>query len=113
MNMSVEGLLVILFVGLIAGWLAGQIVRGHGFGLLGDILIGIIGAFIGGWLLPRLGVHIGAGLVASIFDATIGAIVLLLIVSLIRGGRFWEGSGWSRRWAAALIEKTQLMRIDA
>jgi uncharacterized membrane protein YeaQ/YmgE (transglycosylase-associated protein family) len=100
MNMSAESLLVILFVGLIAGWLAGQIVRGHGFGLVGDILIGIIGAFIGGWLLPRLGVHIGAGLVASIFDATIGAIVLLLIVSLIRGGRFWEGSGWGRRWGS-------------
>ena len=100
MNMSVESLLVILFVGLVAGWLAGQIVRGYGFGLFGDIVVGIIGAFIGGWLLPRLGVHIGVGLVASIFDATIGAIVLLLILRLVRGGG--EGARWgswsSRRY---------------
>src|SRR5579864_7708084 len=82
MNMSGESLLVILFVGLIAGWLAGQIVRGTGFGVLGDIVVGIIGAFIGGWLLPRLGVHLGAGIVAAIVNATIGAILLLLVVRL-------------------------------
>lgn len=99
MNMSVETLLVILFVGLIAGWLAGQIVRGHGFGLVGDIVVGIIGAFIGGWLLPRLGVHIGIGLVASIFDATIGAIVLLLVLRFVRGGGSLQGrwSSWGSR----------------
>ena len=67
--MSGESLLVILFVGLVAGWLAGQIVRGTGFGLIGDIVVGIIGAFIGGWLMPRLGIHIGAGMVAAIFAA--------------------------------------------
>lgn len=96
--MSGESLLVILFVGLIAGWLAGQIVRGGGFGIVGDIVVGIIGAFIGDWLLPRLGLHLGVGLVAAIVDATIGAIVLLLIVRLVRGGGFSEGSGWGRRW---------------
>ncbi len=54
MNMSSESLLVILFVGLVAGWLAGQIVRGTGFGIVGDLIVGILGAFIGSWLLPQL-----------------------------------------------------------
>jgi uncharacterized membrane protein YeaQ/YmgE (transglycosylase-associated protein family) len=98
MNMSGEGFVVILLVGVIAGWLAGQIVRGNGFGLVGDLVVGIIGAFIGGWLLPRLGIHLGVGISAAIFDATVGAIVLLLVVRLVRGSSYWEGSGWSRRW---------------
>ena len=96
--MSSESVLVILFVGLLAGWLAGQIVRGAGFGLVGDIVIGIIGAFIGDWLLPRLGVHLGVGTVAAIVDATIGAVLLLLVVRLLRGGGYFESSGWGRRW---------------
>ena len=96
--MSGESLLVILFVGLIAGWLAGHIVRGTGFGVLGDLVIGIIGAFIGGWLLPRIGIQLGVGLIAAILDATIGAILLLLVVRLVRGGGYWEGNGWGRRW---------------
>jgi uncharacterized membrane protein YeaQ/YmgE (transglycosylase-associated protein family) len=96
--MSGESLLVTLFVGLIAGWLAGQIVRGSGFGILGDLVVGIVGAFIGGWLLPRLGVHLGAGIIAAIFDATVGAVVLLLVVSLVRGGSNWQSNGGSRRW---------------
>jgi uncharacterized membrane protein YeaQ/YmgE (transglycosylase-associated protein family) len=58
MNMSSESLLVILFVGLVAGWLAGQIVRGTGFGILGDLVVGILGAFSGSWLLPQLGISI-------------------------------------------------------
>ena len=97
-NMSGESLLVILFVGLVAGWLAGQIVRGTGFGVLGDIVVGIIGAFIGDWLLPRLGVHLGAGIVAAIANATIGAILLLLVVRLARGRGYFGGSSWGRRW---------------
>jgi uncharacterized membrane protein YeaQ/YmgE (transglycosylase-associated protein family) len=89
MQMSNEGILVILFVGLIAGWLAGKVVRGTGFGIIGDIIVGILGAFIAGWLFPRLGFHIGGGIVAAIIYAAIGAILLLLIVRLIRtGGRF-------------------------
>ena len=96
--MSGESLLVILFVGLIAGWLAGKIVRGTGFGIIGDLLVGIVGAFIGGWLLPRFGLHLGVGIVAAIINATVGAIVLLLVVRLVRGSSYWEGSGWSRRW---------------
>jgi uncharacterized membrane protein YeaQ/YmgE (transglycosylase-associated protein family) len=96
--MSGESLLVILLVGVIAGWLAGQIVRGTGFGVIGDLVVGVIGALIGDWLLPRLGVHLGVGIIALIANATVGAIVLLLVVRLVRGGSYWEGSGWGRRW---------------
>jgi uncharacterized membrane protein YeaQ/YmgE (transglycosylase-associated protein family) len=96
--MSGESLLVILLVGVIAGWLAGQIVRGTGFGLIGDLVVGVIGALIGNWLLPRVGIQLGAGIIALIADATIGAILLLLAVRLVRGGGAWEGNGWGRRW---------------
>ena len=89
MQMSSESLLVILFVGLVAGWLAGKVVRGTGFGIIGDIIVGILGAFIAAWLFPRLGFHIGGGIVSEIIYSAIGAILLLLIVRLIRtGGRF-------------------------
>lgn len=87
--MSGESLLVILVIGAIAGWLAGQIVRGFGFGLIADICIGIIGALIGSWLLPRLGVHVGAGIVASIVSATLGSIVLLVVIGLVRRRSRW------------------------
>jgi uncharacterized membrane protein YeaQ/YmgE (transglycosylase-associated protein family) len=87
--MQGEGLLVTLFVGLVAGWLAGKVVRGTGFGIIGDIIVGIAGAFIAGWLFPRLGFHIGGGLISDIIYSAIGAILLLLLVRLIRsGGRF-------------------------
>jgi uncharacterized membrane protein YeaQ/YmgE (transglycosylase-associated protein family) len=92
--MSGEGLLILLLVGAIAGWLAGQFVQGTGLGLAGDIVIGVAGAFIGGLLLPRIGVHLGSGIVAGIVAATIGAVVLLLIVRLVRsGGGFRSGRG--------------------
>ena len=89
MYISSESLIVILFVGLVAGWLAGKIVRGTGFGIIGDIVVGIAGAFIASWIFPRLGFHIGGGIVAEIIYSAIGAIILLLIVRLVRtGGRF-------------------------
>ena len=97
MYMSNENLLVILVVGLVAGWLAGKIVRGAGFGIIGDLLIGIVGAFIGDCLLPRIGIHLGIGIVAAIINATIGAVLLLLVVRLVRGGSRFVG-GWGRRW---------------
>jgi uncharacterized membrane protein YeaQ/YmgE (transglycosylase-associated protein family) len=84
MNIPIDVVLIWLFVGALAGWLAGAIVKGGGFGLVGDIVVGIVGAFVGGWLLTRLGIHLGAGLVAIVASATIGAVVLLLIVRLIR-----------------------------
>jgi uncharacterized membrane protein YeaQ/YmgE (transglycosylase-associated protein family) len=102
MHLSNESLLVILVVGIVAGWLAGQVVRGGGFGLIGDLIVGVIGAFIGDWLLPRLNIHVGSGTVALIINATIGAIVLLLIIRLVSGGgRFgggWGGRFGRRRW---------------
>jgi uncharacterized membrane protein YeaQ/YmgE (transglycosylase-associated protein family) len=83
-NMSVEGLLIFLVIGAIAGWLAGQIMSGGGFGLVGDIVIGVIGAFIGGFLLPRLGLYLGSGFIAEIINALIGAVILLFILRLIK-----------------------------
>jgi uncharacterized membrane protein YeaQ/YmgE (transglycosylase-associated protein family) len=91
--MANESLLVVLVVGVVAGWLAGQIMRGAGYGLLGDLIIGVIGALIGEWLMPQLGVHIGSGVVGEIIDATIGALLLLFILRLVRGG-----GRWGRRW---------------
>jgi uncharacterized membrane protein YeaQ/YmgE (transglycosylase-associated protein family) len=83
--MSNEGILVILFVGLIAGWLAGKVVRGTGFGIIGDLIVGIAGALVASLLFPRLGIHLGTGLVSEIIYSAIGAVVLLLIVRLLRG----------------------------
>ena len=80
-----SNLIVLLLVGLIAGWLAGKIVQGAGFGVIGDIVVGIVGAFVGSWLLGMFGIFIGGGIIAAIINATIGAIVLLVIVRLIKG----------------------------
>jgi uncharacterized membrane protein YeaQ/YmgE (transglycosylase-associated protein family) len=82
--MSAETLLIWLLVGAVAGWLAGIIVKGYGFGLLGNIVVGILGAFVGGWLLGRLGIFTGSGLVGSIIGATVGAVILLLLLRLVR-----------------------------
>ena len=81
---GVESLIITLIVGAIAGWLAGQIVRGYGFGILWNIIIGIVGAFIGVWLLTTLHVVPFAGFLGSIINATIGAVVLLVIIGFIR-----------------------------
>ena len=86
MYLSNESLLVILFVGLVAGWLAGKIVRGTGFGIVGDIIVGILGALIATWLFPKLGIRLGSGLVSEIIYSAIGAIILLLVVRLVRTG---------------------------
>ena len=86
MYISGQSLIVILFVCLVAGWLAGKVVRGSGFGLIGDIVIGIAGAFVATFLFPKLGIHLGLGLVSEIIYSAIGAIILLLVVRLIRGG---------------------------
>jgi len=99
MYISGESLLAILLAGLIAGWLAGKLVTGAGFGLIGDIAVGIVGALIGTWLLPHLGIRMSSGFVSTIIVATIGAVLLLLVIGLISGGfprRRW-GFRW-RRW---------------
>ncbi len=97
MQLSGQSLLVILLVGIVAGWLAGQIMQGTGFGILGDLLIGVLGALFGSWLFPQLGIHFGAGIVGAIVNATLGAIIVLLIVKLVRGGDGWRGN-WRRGW---------------
>jgi uncharacterized membrane protein YeaQ/YmgE (transglycosylase-associated protein family) len=81
---GIESLILMLIVGAIAGWLAGKLVRGFGFGLLWNIIIGIIGAFIGVWLLTALHFQPGSGFIGSIVNATIGAVVLLVIVGFLR-----------------------------
>jgi uncharacterized membrane protein YeaQ/YmgE (transglycosylase-associated protein family) len=77
-------ILAVLVIGAIAGWLAGLIVRGAGFGLIGNIVIGIVGALVASWILPRLGVSLGAGTIRDIVNATIGAVIVLVILSLVR-----------------------------
>jgi uncharacterized membrane protein YeaQ/YmgE (transglycosylase-associated protein family) len=78
------GILAAIVIGAIAGWLAGLIVRGAGFGLVGNIVVGIIGALVAGWLLPQLHVELAVGMLGSIIDATIGAVVVLVILTLIK-----------------------------
>ena len=83
--MDAQSIIIWLIVGAIAGWLAGMVVRkGGGYGLIGDIIVGIIGAVIAGWLLPRIGIIIGGGFVAAVINAFIGAVILLIILRLLR-----------------------------
>ncbi len=90
MHLSDQGLIVILVVGLVAGWLAGKVVRGNGFGLVGDAAIGIVGALIGDLLLHRLGFHFSSGITGMIINAAIGAVVLLLFLRIV-GASGWGG----------------------
>jgi uncharacterized membrane protein YeaQ/YmgE (transglycosylase-associated protein family) len=82
--MTLETVIVWLIVGAIAGWAAGQIVKGYGFGLLGNIVVGIVGAVVAGWLLPRIGIVVGGGIVAAIINAIIGAVILLLVIGVFK-----------------------------
>jgi uncharacterized membrane protein YeaQ/YmgE (transglycosylase-associated protein family) len=82
--MDAHGIIAWLVIGAIAGWLAGTFMKGGGFGLIGDIIVGIVGAFIGGWLAGLLGIGIGGGWIASIITATVGAIVLILILRMVK-----------------------------
>ena len=83
---GIETILIWLLVGAVAGWLAGVIVKGAGFGLVGNIIVGIIGAVVAGWLLPRIGVHIAVGnaILSAIIYAAIGGVVVLVVLSLVR-----------------------------
>jgi len=85
--MDIQAIIIMIVVGLIAGWLAGQVVKGRGLGPVGDIIVGILGAFVAAWLLPRLGVAmppIGSAIVTQIIYSAIGAIILLLVVGLVK-----------------------------
>jgi uncharacterized membrane protein YeaQ/YmgE (transglycosylase-associated protein family) len=77
-------ILWLILIGLIAGWLAGTLVKGGGFGVIGDIVVGILGALLGGLLFRQLGISSGGGLLGSILVATVGAIVLIVILRLIK-----------------------------
>ena len=73
-----------MVIGAVAGWLAGLIVKGYGFGIIGNIVVGIVGSFIGGWLFGQLGWFGDNGILGSILGATIGAVILLLLIRLVR-----------------------------
>jgi len=81
---DMESFIIFILVGLVAGWLAGQIMKGGGFGLIGDIIVGIIGSVIAGWVLPRVGLYIGGSFIGEIINAAIGAIILLVVVRLVK-----------------------------
>jgi uncharacterized membrane protein YeaQ/YmgE (transglycosylase-associated protein family) len=86
-RMDAQALIIWLIVGGVggvAGWLAGMVVKGAGYGLIGDIIVGIVGALIAGWLLPQIGIVIGGGIIGAIINAFIGAVILLLLLRLIK-----------------------------
>lgn len=82
--MTTQSLIWFLIIGIAAGWLAGRIMRGGGFGLVGDLVVGVIGALLGGWLFGVLGISAGGGLIGSLIVALIGALVLLWLLRLIK-----------------------------
>lgn len=73
-----------ILIGLIAGTLAGVIMKGGGYGIVGDIILGVLGSVLGGWLFQEFGVSVGGGLVANLVVATVGAVVLILILRLLK-----------------------------
>ena len=82
--MDLQQTLVFLVIGAVAGWLAGLLMRGGGFGILGNIIVGILGALVGGWLFKLLKISVGGEWVGPIVTATVGAVVLLFVISLFR-----------------------------
>jgi uncharacterized membrane protein YeaQ/YmgE (transglycosylase-associated protein family) len=81
--MDVTSLIWFLLIGLIAGWLAGQVMKGGGFGVIGDMIVGVIGAFLGGWLFGILGISAG-GLIGSLITAFVGAVILIFLLRMIK-----------------------------
>jgi uncharacterized membrane protein YeaQ/YmgE (transglycosylase-associated protein family) len=80
----IESIIIWLVIGAVAGWLAGQIVKGYGLGLVGNIVVGIVGAFIAGWLLPKIGFVLVGGILAAIVNAVIGAVILLIVIGFFK-----------------------------
>src|SRR5271156_5742768 len=91
LHLSNERMIITLAVGALAGWLIGKVLRGNGFGLVGDAAIGVVGALIGEWLLPRLNFHLWSGLTGMIIEAAIGSIVLLVVLRSV-GASGWGGA---------------------
>ena len=82
--MELEQAIVFLVIGAVAGWLAGRIMQGGGFGLIGNLIVGVLGSFFGGWLFGVLGISVGGEWLGPIITATVGALVLLLAVKVIK-----------------------------
>lgn len=85
--MNTEHILIVLLIGAISGWLAGNIRQGYGFGLVGNIIVGICGAFIGGWVSRETGLFLGAGIVGTILTSVMGALILLFLIGLVKRQR--------------------------
>jgi len=81
--MDASDILIWLVIGAIAGWLASHLIRGGGYGLIGDIAVGIVGSVIAGYLLPRIGIHLGTGFVRAVLNAFIGACLLLAVLRVV------------------------------
>jgi uncharacterized membrane protein YeaQ/YmgE (transglycosylase-associated protein family) len=81
--MGNQNLILFLVVGLVAGWLAGRIMKGKGFGLVGDLVVGVIGAFVGVWLFGLLGIS-GGGILGLLVASLVGALVLLFVIRLVK-----------------------------
>jgi uncharacterized membrane protein YeaQ/YmgE (transglycosylase-associated protein family) len=84
MDLAANSIIVILIVGLVAGWIASKIVHGRGLGLIGNLVVGVVGAFLASVLFPKLGVRLGTGMLSEILFSSLGAIILLIIVGLFR-----------------------------
>lgn len=82
--MDLEQLGILLLIGAVAGWLAGLMVKGGGFGIFGNVIIGVLGAVFGGWLFGVLGISVGNRWVGMLVTATVGAVVLVFLLGLIR-----------------------------
>jgi uncharacterized membrane protein YeaQ/YmgE (transglycosylase-associated protein family) len=82
--MGIESFVALILIGAVAGWLAGKIVTGYGFGLIGNVVVGILGALIASFLLPRLGLSLGGGGVAAILHSTLGAVILLALLRVVK-----------------------------
>ena len=82
--MSTNQWIWFLLVGLVAGWLAGKVMRGAGYGLIGDLVVGVLGALLGGWLFGKLGIAIGGGLLGAVITAFVGALILVWVLRLMK-----------------------------
>ncbi len=82
--MEFSSVFAMLVIGLIAGWLAGKLMQGRGFGMIGNMIVGVVGAFLAGLVFPRLGFSVGGGFFSSVFHSTIGAVILLFLIGLIK-----------------------------
>lgn len=82
--MNLEQTLIFLVIGGVAGWLAGMLFKGGGFGLIGNLVVGVLGALLGGWLFRLLKISVGGEWVGPIVTATVGAVVLLALIGLVK-----------------------------